>query len=130
VEDPGTVEGNPVFTYLDAFSKTEHFARFLPEYEDLDALKAHYRRGGLGDVKVKRFLINVLEDLLVPIRERRNYWGISTPRSDRVPRGIDENRERKGEPNRRACPCPPCASIILRVIRFSRKRWSGYPKNK
>lgn len=79
VEDPGTVEGNPVFTYLDAFSKTEHFARFLPEYENLDAMKAHYRRGGLGDVKVKRFLINVLEDLLVPIRERRHYWESRLP---------------------------------------------------
>ena len=71
VEDPGKIEGNIVFTYLDVFSTTEHFAKFLPEYENLDALKDHYRRGGLGDVKVKRFLIAVLEDLLAPIRERR-----------------------------------------------------------
>lgn len=71
VSDPGKVEGNPVFTYLDAFSKKEHFAKYLPEYEDLDALKAHYTRGGLGDVKVKRFLNEVLQEILGPIRERR-----------------------------------------------------------
>ena len=74
VEDPGKVEGNTVFTYLDAFASTEHVRRFWPEYEDLDAIKAHYQRGGLGDVKVKRFLIEVLEDILTPIRERRAYW--------------------------------------------------------
>ena len=71
IEDPGKVEGNIVFTYLDVFSKPEHFAEFLPEYENLDALKDHYRRGGLGDVKVKKFLIKVLEDELEPIRKRR-----------------------------------------------------------
>lgn len=74
VEDPGTVEGNPVFTYLDAFCRPEHFAAFLPDYEDLDALKAHYRRGGLGDVKIKKFLCRVMEDVLAPIRERRHAW--------------------------------------------------------
>ncbi len=71
VTDPGQIEGNVVFTYLDAFCREEHFARFLPEYENLDQLKEHYRRGGLGDVKVKKFLVNVLEDFLAPIRERR-----------------------------------------------------------
>lgn len=71
VEDPGEIEGNTVFTYLDVFSTPTHFTKFLPEYENLDALKAHYRRGGLGDVKVKRFLIAVLEDILTPIRARR-----------------------------------------------------------
>lgn len=71
VEDPGKIEGNCVFTYLDAFCRDEHFAAFLPEYANLDALKEHYRRGGLGDVKVKRFLIAILEELLGPIRERR-----------------------------------------------------------
>ncbi len=71
VSDPGKIEGNTVFTYLDAFCKPEHFAEFLPEYENLDALKDHYRRGGLGDVKVKKFLIKVLEDELAPIRARR-----------------------------------------------------------
>ncbi len=71
VEDPGNVDGNPVFIYLDAFSKPEQFARYLPEYQDLDELKDHYKRGGLGDVKVKKFLNKVLEEELAPIRERR-----------------------------------------------------------
>ena len=74
VEDPGKIEGNAVFTYLDAFSTEEHFAKFLPDYANLDELKAHYQRGGLGDVKVKKFLNNVLQDVLEPIRERRHYW--------------------------------------------------------
>ena len=74
VSDPGKVEGNTVFTYLDAFSTEEHFAKFLPDYANLDELKAHYQRGGLGDVKVKKFLNNVLQDVLEPIRERRHYW--------------------------------------------------------
>ncbi len=71
VSDPGKVEGNVVFTYLDAFAKDEHFAKFLPEYKNLDELKAHYRRGGLGDVKIKLFLNNILQELLTPIRQRR-----------------------------------------------------------
>ena len=71
VEDPGKVEGNTVFTYLDAFCLPEHFGRYLPEYASLDELKAHYRRGGLGDVKVKRLLIAVLNETLDPIRARR-----------------------------------------------------------
>lgn len=74
VEDPGKIEGNTVFTYLDAFSTEEHFAKFLPDYANLDELKAHYKRGGLGDVKVKKFINNVLQDVLEPIRERRHYW--------------------------------------------------------
>ena len=74
VEDPGKVEGNTVFTYLDAFSRPEHFAKYLPEYASLDELKAHYRRGGLGDVKVKRLLIAILNEMLDPIRERRRYY--------------------------------------------------------
>ena len=74
VEDPGKVEGNTVFTYLDAFSRPEHFAKYLPEYASLDELKAHYRRGGLGDVKVKRLLIAILNETLNPIRERRHYY--------------------------------------------------------
>lgn len=74
VEDPGKIEGNTVFTYLDAFSTEEHFAKFLPDYANLAELKAHYKRGGLGDVKVKKFLNNVLQDVLEPIRERRHYW--------------------------------------------------------
>ena len=74
VEDPGKVEGNTVFTYLDAFSRPEHFSRYLPEYASLDELKAHYRRGGLGDVKVKRLLIAILNEMLDPIRERRRHY--------------------------------------------------------
>ncbi len=71
VSDPGCVEGNAVFTYLDAFCRDEHFAKYWPEYENLDALKAHYRRGGLGDVKIKRFLNSIMQEELEPIRTRR-----------------------------------------------------------
>ena len=74
VEDPGRVEGNPVFLYLDAFSRPEHFEEFLPDYKNLDELKDHYTRGGLGDVKVKKFLNNVMQAELTPIRERRKMW--------------------------------------------------------
>jgi len=79
VEDPGKIEGNTVFTYLDAFSKPEHFTAFLPEYEDLVALKEHYQRGGLGDMKVKRFLNEVLQAELGPIRERRAAYAKQIP---------------------------------------------------
>ena len=74
VQDPGKLEGNTVFTYLDAFCQPEHFAEFLPDYQNLDELKAHYQRGGLGDVKVKKFLNNVMQSLLSPMRERRAQW--------------------------------------------------------
>ena len=74
VSDPGKLEGNTVFTYLDAFATDEHFAKYLPEYENLQALKDHYTRGGLGDVKVKKFLNNVLQETLGPIRERRKQY--------------------------------------------------------
>ena len=74
VEDPGKVDGNPVFIYLDAFCKPEYFEEFLPDYNNLDELKDHYKRGGLGDVKVKKFLNNVMQAELEPIRERRKSW--------------------------------------------------------
>ena len=74
VDDPGKLEGNTVFTYLDAFCKEEHFERYLKDYSCLDELKAHYKRGGLGDVKVKRFLNAVLQEELEPIRARRKEW--------------------------------------------------------
>ena len=74
VQDPGKLEGNTAFTYLDAFCQPEHFAEFLPDYQNLDELKAHYQRGGLGDVKVKKFLNNVMQSLLSPMRERRAQW--------------------------------------------------------
>ena len=79
VSDPGKIEGNCVFTYLDAFCKPEHFEKYLPEYENLDALKAHYQRGGLGDVKVKRFLNSVMQEELGTIRERRLEWQAKLP---------------------------------------------------
>ena len=71
ISDPGKIEGNTVFTYLDAFATDAHFAEYLPDYANLDELKAHYMRGGLGDVKVKKFLLAVLEETLAPIRARR-----------------------------------------------------------
>lgn len=71
VSDPGKIEGNVVFSYLEAFCKDEHFKNYLPDYQNLDELKAHYQKGGLGDVKVKTFLIKILEEFLTPIRERR-----------------------------------------------------------
>ena len=74
VQDPGRVEGNPVFIYLEAFCKPEYFPEFLPEYQNLEELEDHYRRGGLGDVKVKKFLNNVMQAELSPIRARRKEW--------------------------------------------------------
>ena len=74
IEDPGKLEGNTVFTYLDAFCNDDHFVEYLPEYANLDELKAHYQRGGLGDVKVKKFLNNVLQEELSPIRARRKEY--------------------------------------------------------
>jgi tryptophanyl-tRNA synthetase len=79
VTDPGRVEGNPVFTYLDAFCRDEHFERYLPEYKNLDEMKAHYTRGGLGDVKVKKFLNAVLQEELEPIRRRRKEFERDIP---------------------------------------------------
>lgn len=79
IEDPGKLEGNCVFTYLDAFCKMEHFAEFLPEYNNLSELKEHYQRGGLGDVKVKKFLNQVLQAELEPIRQRRKEWEKNIP---------------------------------------------------
>ena len=84
VEDPGQVEGNAVFTYLDAFCREEHFERYLPDYKNLDELKAHYTRGGLGDVKVKKFLNNVLQEELEPIRQRRKKFEKDIPAVYRI----------------------------------------------
>lgn len=74
IEDPGHIEGNVVFTYLDAFSSPEHFAAYLPDYACLDEMKEHYKRGGLGDGTCKKFLIQVLDELMTPIREERAKW--------------------------------------------------------
>jgi tryptophanyl-tRNA synthetase len=93
VQDPGKVAGNPVFTYLDAFSRPEHFGRYLPEYPNLDELKAHYMRGGLGDVKVKKFLNAVMEETLAPIRTRRKEFEQDIPAIyDILKRGCEDAR--------------------------------------
>ncbi len=97
-EDPGHIEGNAVFTYLDAFSRPEHFARYLPEYADLNELKAHYRRGGLGDVKVKKFLNDVLQETLEPIRKRRKEFEKDIPAIyDVLKKGSETARETAAE---------------------------------
>ncbi len=94
VSDPGHLEGNTVFTYLDAFSKPEHFERYLPDYANLDELKAHYTRGGLGDVKVKKFLNNVMQETLEPIRNRRKELEKDIPAIYEIlKKGSDEARE-------------------------------------
>ena len=94
VSDPGHLEGNTVFTYLDAFCQQEHFQRYLPEYADLDELKAHYQRGGLGDVKVKKFLNNIMQEILEPIRARRKELEKDIPAIYQVLReGSDAARE-------------------------------------
>ena len=79
VEDPGETKNNPVFIYLEAFAKDEHFEKYLPEYKNLDELKAHYERGGLGDMKVKKFLNDVLQEILEPIRTRREEYQKKIP---------------------------------------------------
>ena len=95
IEQPGHLEGNTVFTYLDAFCKDDDFARFLPEYKTLDELKDHYTRGGLGDGTCKKFLYNVLNDRLEPIRERRHQWEQRIPEVyDILKRGTEAARER------------------------------------
>lgn len=94
VSDPGHLEGNTVFIYLDAFCRQEHFERYLPEYAGLDELKAHYQRGGLGDVKVKKFLNNVLQEELEPVRSRRKEYEKDIPAIyDILKKGSGEARE-------------------------------------
>ena len=94
VSDPGHLEGNTVFTYLDAFCRPEHFERYLPEYANLDELKAHYQRGGLGDVKVKKFLNNIVQEELEPIRQRRKEYEKDIPEVYQIlKRGSEAARE-------------------------------------
>ncbi len=94
VSDPGTVEGNAVFTYLDAFSKDEHFAKYLPEYQNLDEMKDHYRRGGLGDMKCKKLLNSILNEMLEPIRQRRHELQQDIPEIYSIlRRGTEKARE-------------------------------------
>ena len=94
VQDPGKVEGNPVFSYLDAFCRPEHFGLYLPEYPNLDELKAHYQRGGLGDMKVKGFLNSIMQETLEPIRNRRKEFEKDIPAIyDMLKKGCDAARE-------------------------------------
>lgn len=94
VQDPGKVEGNPVFTYLDAFCRPEHFGLYLPEYPNLNELKAHYQRGGLGDMKVKGFLNSIMQETLEPIRNRRKEFEKDIPAIyDMLKKGCDAARE-------------------------------------
>ncbi len=94
VEDPGHLEGNTVFTYLDAFCRPEHFAAYWPEYQNLDEVKEHYTRGGLGDMKVKKFLNKILEEELAPIRERRAEFAKDIPAIyDMLKKGCEAARE-------------------------------------
>lgn len=94
VSDPGHIEGNTVFTYLDAFCRPEHFERYLPDYADLNELKAHYQRGGLGDVKVKKFLNNIIQEELEPIRIRRKEFEKDIPAIyEMLKKGSDTARE-------------------------------------
>ncbi|MBR4026064.1 MAG: tryptophan--tRNA ligase [Lachnospiraceae bacterium] len=98
VSDPGHVEGNCVFTYLDAFSKPERFAEYLPDYANLDELKAHYMRGGLGDVKIKKFLNSVLQEELAPIRARRAEYEKDIPMVyDILRKGSEVAREKAAQ---------------------------------
>ena len=94
ITDPGKVEGNTVFTYLDAFCVDDDFSEFLPEYKNLDELKDHYRRGGLGDVKIKKFLNNILQKELSPIREKRKHYEQNVPEIfDMLLKGSEDARE-------------------------------------
>ena len=98
VSDPGQVEGNPVFTYLDAFCKDEQFERYFPDYANLDEMKAHYTRGGLGDVKIKRFLNSVMQEELEPIRQRRKEYEKDIPEVYNIlKKGSDIAREAAAE---------------------------------
>ena len=94
ISDPGKVEGNTVFTYLDAFCVDDDFSEFLPDYKNLDELKDHYRRGGLGDVKIKKFLNNILQKELSPIREKRKHYEQNIPEIfDMLLKGSEDARE-------------------------------------
>lgn len=98
VSDPGHIEGNTVFTYLDAFSKPEHFVEYLPEYQSLDELKEHYQRGGLGDVKIKKFLNKVMQEELEPIRTRRKEYEKDIPAVYEIlKKGSDEARQKAAQ---------------------------------
>ena len=98
VTDPGDTKNNPTFIYLEAFATDEHFQKYLPEYANLDELKAHYERGGLGDMKVKRFLNEVMQETLAPIRARREELAKDLPAIwDMLHKGSEEARKVAGQ---------------------------------
>lgn len=98
VEDPGQIEGNTVFTYLDAFCRPEHFERYWTDYADLAELKAHYQRGGLGDMKVKKFLTNIMQEILEPMRARRKEFEQDIPAIyDMLKKGCDDARQQAAQ---------------------------------
>ena len=113
VQDPGKVEGNPVFIYLDAFSRPNHFAEFLPEYQNLDELKAHYQRGGLGDVKIKKFLNAVMQAELEPIRIRRKEW------EQRLPAVVEILKEGSAVAEKTAAANLPNVRKAMRIDYFA-----------
>ena len=117
VSDPGTVEGNTVFTYLDAFCKPEHFAKYLPDYNNLEELKDHYRRGGLGDVKIKRFLCAVLEEELAPIRARRAEL------QKRIPEVLEILRKGSIEARKTAAQTLDEVKAAMRINYFDDDSW-------
>jgi len=117
VTDPGTVEGNAVFTYLDALCKPEHFPKYLPDYNNLDELKDHYRRGGLGDVKIKRFLIAVLEEELAPIRARRAEL------QKRIPEVLEMLRQGSIEARKTAAETLAEVKDAMRINYFDDDSW-------
>ncbi|MCQ2422166.1 MAG: tryptophan--tRNA ligase [Lachnospiraceae bacterium] len=117
VTDPGSLEGNAVFTYLDAFCRPEHFAQFWPEYESLDALKEHYQRGGLGDVKVKKFLYAIMDSELAPIRERRLAW------EKRIPEIIEILRKGSAEAERVAAQTLSEVKQAMKIDYFNDEEW-------
>jgi tryptophanyl-tRNA synthetase len=117
VSDPGTVEGNTVFTYLDAFCKPEHFAKYLPDYDNLEELKDHYRRGGLGDVKIKRFLCAVLEEELAPIRARRAEL------QKRIPEVLEILRKGSIEARKTAAQTLDEVKAAMRINYFDDDSW-------
>ena len=117
VSDPGSLEGNTVFTYLDAFAKDEHFAKYAPDYQNLDEMKEHYQRGGLGDVKVKKFLYAIMDSELAPIRERRLAW------EKRIPEIIEILRKGSAEAERVAAQTLSEVKQAMKIDYFNDEEW-------
>ncbi|MBO7650163.1 MAG: tryptophan--tRNA ligase [Lachnospiraceae bacterium] len=123
VTDPGNIEGNVVFIYLDAFCKPEHFAKYLPEYESLDALKEHYQRGGLGDVKIKKFLYAIMDEELAPIRARRQEW------EKRIPEVIEILKKGSAVAEKAAAETLSEVKKAMKIDYFADEEWVRDPLN-